>query len=217
MEYEVVWSGGEGLTRVGDQRRGCIVQDAWAGDAAEWADNIAWKRTHSVRAGSDPQQLSHVADRICWYDTAGAPTEYVAQVIRAIFDRRLSRMLTKDRRYAWQHCQLCGEVHPQYSQNNRKNPYRRRICRTAYHSSVCQSCYVNWRAARGKWAGLPALAAWRKLQPPTSPEAARRSRLAAYAQYYQKKKARAAELQAARADVVARMRRALGVTTAPAP
>lgn len=163
--YEVVWNGGPGLTTYTAQRPGAVLIDVKEGDAAQWIELQQYDATHPHRIpGAETDSFPYVT----LYDTA-----YVRQPAYRWAVARLaaswSRVLTYARYGGWPSCHLCGKLIPRYGMGFGTRGGGRnmegRVHETPRHRAACQSCYVSYRVARGRWAGVDSLTAWRATRP----------------------------------------------------
>lgn len=158
--YDVVWNGGPGLTTVGAQRPGAVIQDVKEGDVVQWIALQQYDAAHPHRVpGRDSDSFAYVV----LDDRAYVPQPAYRWAV-ARLTAQWSRVLRYARYGGWPVCQLCGRAFPQYRRGF-AHWRESRVHSTTRHAAVCQECYVRWRMARGKWAGIRSFAAWRATQP----------------------------------------------------
>lgn len=187
--YDVVWNGGPGLTTVGAQRPGAVIQDVKEGDVVQWIALQQYDAAHPHRVpGRDTDSFAYVV----LDDRAYVPQPAYRWAV-ARLTAQWSRVLRYARYGGWPNCQLCGRAFPQYRRGfHSPGAHWResRVHSTTRHAAVCQECYVRWRVARGKWAGIASFAAWRATRTVFTPaERVERRRAREKAAYLRKKAA----------------------------
>lgn len=166
FEYETVWNGGEGLTTYGAQRLGAVVPDIVGGCVNDWIEVAEWQRAHPASRGPRSRNLyrhangttgGSITSRIAGYDVA-TTTDALYRWLEEYDARRWSRLVRFAWWVTWPTCELCGRV-----QDRRRDfapGLGSRAHRTPYHRAVCQSCYVRYRMARGRWKGAAIIRRW---------------------------------------------------------
>lgn len=184
--YDVVWSGGPGLTTYGAQRPGAVIQDVKEGDVAQWVELQRFNATHPRRVpGIDTDMFGYVT----LYDTADTP-QFVHRWMVERLAASWSRVLSYARYGGWPYCHLCGHAMPTYTGGiYRKVQRGHRLCETPRHRAVCQTCYVYYRMARGRWRGIDGFKAWRASRSVLTPEERAAHRRAASIASYRRRKA----------------------------
>lgn len=152
----MVWNGGEGLTTYGAQRPGAVLMDVKEGDVVQWMELQQYDATHPRRVpGIDTDSFAYVV----LDDRAYVPQSAYRWAI-ARLTAQWSRVLAYARYAGWPSCQLCERDMPTYTGAFGKGARERRHFTTPRHRCVCETCYVRYRMARGRWKGMDGFAKW---------------------------------------------------------